>query len=326
MRSNWAERRDSVFDVRTAFQRSSFWRSRFARHASRITRHVLATLVIALPWHTAFALTPVPPLTSPVTDLTNTLTPSQVSSLEQTLLAFEQKKGSQIAVLMVPTTEPEAIEQYSIRVVDAWKLGRAKVDDGVLFLIAKNDRAMRIEVGKGLEGALPDVIAKRIIRDVVTPHFRTGDFYLGVVAGTDRIMSVVSGEPLPEPTIAERARKPTSDIGSILPVLLFAMIAITGVLRAIFGRFGGASLASVVVGFIVWMIVGTIVVAVIAAIIAFVIALVGGGGSGMSRRGGRYYGGGGFGGGWSGGSGGGFGGGWSGGGGGFGGGGASGRW
>lgn len=301
--------------------------SRFSRFVSRVARlGLVSCLLAAVP---AFALTPVPPLTSPVTDLTNTLTSSQAASLEQTLRAFEQKKGSQVAVLIVPTTEPETIEQYSMRVVETWKLGREQEDDGVLFLIAKNDRAMRIEVGYGLEGALPDAVAKRIIRDVVTPHFRAGDFYLGIVAGTDHIMRIVNGEPLPAPTIAERARKPTSDIGSILPVLLFAMIAITGVLRAIFGRIGGASLASVVVGFIVWMIVGTLVVALIAAVIAFLITLLGGGGSGMSRRRGGWYsrtggfGGGIGGGGWGGG---GFGGGWSGGGGGFGGGGASGRW
>ena len=302
--------------------------ARLARHASRVTHHAIVALVVALQCPNAFALTPVPALTSPVTDLTNTLTPSQVASLDQTLRAFEQKKGSQVAVLMVPTTEPEAIEQYSIRVAEAWKLGREQEDDGVLFVIAKNDRAMRIEVGYGLEGALTDAATKRIIRDVVTPHFRTGEYYLGIVAGTDRIMSIVNGEPLPEPTIAQRARKPTSDIGSILPVLLFGIIAVTGFLRAIFGRLGGASLASVIVGFIVWMIVGTAVVALIAGVIAFVIALLGGGGGGVSRR--RRGFGGGWGGGWSGGSsggfGGGFGGGWSGGGGGFGGGGASGRW
>jgi uncharacterized protein len=307
------ETRDSRFEIRD-------W-----RFGGILSRLGLPSLLLSI--GPAFALTPVPPLTSPVTDLTNTLTPSQVASLDQTLRAFEEKKGSQVAVLIVPTVEPETIEQYSIRVAEAWKIGRKGVDDGVLFIIAKNDRAMRIEVGYGLEGALPDVAAKRIIRDVVTPHFRSGDFYLGIVAGADRIMAIISGEPLPEPTIAQRARKPTSDIGSIMPVLMFGVIAFSFVLRAIFGRIGGASLASVVVGFIVWMIVGTMVVAVIAAIIAFVITLIGGGGSGMSRRGRRYYGsGGGWGGGWSGGGGGGFGGGWSGGGGGFGGGGASGRW
>jgi len=320
------EKRDAILGTRKSRFEIGDWRfgEVLSRLVSRFSSLGLAALFLAaIP---AFALVPIPPLTSPVTDLTNTLTTSQAASLDQTLRAFEQKKGSQVAVLIVPTTEPETIEQYSIRVAEAWKVGRKSIDDGVIFVIAKNDRAMRIEVGYGLEGALTDVAAKRIIRDVVTPHFRSGDFYLGIVAGMDRIMGIVSGEPLPEPTIVERARKPSSDIGSSLPVLLFIVIGVSGMLRAIFGRLGGASLASVGVGLIVWLIVGTVVIALIAAVIAFVIALLGGGGGGMSRRrGGWYRGHGGFGGGWGGGSSGGFGG-WSGGGGGFGGGGASGRW
>jgi uncharacterized protein len=266
----------------------------------------------------AFADVPVPRLTSPVTDLTGTLSSGQIASLDQSLRAFEARKGSQVAVLIVATTEPESIEQYSIRVADAWKLGRKGVDDGAIFLIAKNDRNMRIEVGRGLEGALPDVIAKRIIRDDVTPHFRTGEFYLGILAGTDRIMRTIDGEPLPKPSVMQRARKPGSDIGSALPILLIISMVAGGILRSIFGRMGGASLASVAAGFIVWLLLGTLSVAIIAAIIAFIVTLTTGGGSGWSG-GGRSGWGGGFGGG-------GGGGGWSGGGGGFGGGGASGRW
>jgi uncharacterized protein len=231
-----------------------------------------------------------------------------------------------VAVLLVPTVQPETIEQYSIRVAEAWKIGRKKVDDGVIFVIAKNDRDMRIEVGYGLEGALPDAIAKRIIRDDVTPHFRAGEFYLGIVAGTDRIMRTIDGEPLPAPTLAQRAQKPSSDIGSALPVLLIGALVVGGILRSIFGRFGGASLTSVAAGFIVWLLVGTVVAAIIAGIIAFFITLMGGGGSGWSNRRGGGWGGGFGGGGWSGGGGFGGGGGWGGGGGGFGGGGASGKW
>jgi uncharacterized protein len=266
----------------------------------------------------AFANVSVPTLTSPVTDLTGTLSPTQVASLDQSLRAFEARKGTQVAVLIVPTTEPESIEQYSIRVAEAWKLGRKGVNDGVLFLIAKDDRNMRIDVGYGLEGVLPDAINKRIIRDDVTPHFRTGEFYLGILAGTDRIMRTVDGEPLPPPSVVQRARKPGSDIGSALPILLIISMVVGGILRSIFGRMGGASLASLAAGFIVWLLLGTVAIAAVAAIIAFFITLFGGG-SGL--MGGRW--GGGFGGGsWGGGGGGG----WSGGGGGFGGGGASGRW
>jgi uncharacterized protein len=270
----------------------------------------------------AFADVPIPRLASPVTDLTRTLTPSQIASLDQSLRAFEARKGSQVAVLILATTEPESIEQYSIRVADAWKLGRKGVDDGAIFIIAKDDRNMRIEVGRGLEGALPDVIAKRIIRDEVTPHFRTGEFYLGILAGTDRIMRTIDGEPLPQPNVMQRARKPGSDIGSALPILLIISIVAGGILRSIFGRMGGASLASLGAGFIVWLLLGTVALALIGAVIAFFVTLMGGGGGGWS--GGRRSGwGGGYGGGsWGGGGGGG----WSGGGGSFGGGGASGRW
>jgi len=265
----------------------------------------------------------VPALRSPVTDLTQTLTPEQSAALEQALRAFEERKGSQIAVLLVPTTQPETIEQYSIRVADAWKIGRKGIDDGVIFLIAKNDRAMFIEVGTGLQGALPDVIASRIIRDAVTPHFKAGEFYLGITAGVDRIVRTIDGEALPPPK--RRAMNVDGHIGNALPVLLIGVFVVGGILRAIFGRFGGAALASGVVGFIVWLLVSTVIVAVIAGIIAFFVTLLGGGGGGRggwsSGRRGGWGTGGGFGGGFGGG-----GGGWSGGGGGFNGGGASGRW
>src|SRR5574340_907947 len=122
----------------------------------------------------------VPPLKSRVTDLTGTLSANEAVQLEQKLAAFEEKKGSQIAVLIVPTTQPETIEQYAIRVAEAWKLGRKGVDDGVLLLIAKNDRTLRIEVGYGLEGVLPDAIAKRIIDELIVPAFRQGDFAAGL--------------------------------------------------------------------------------------------------------------------------------------------------
>jgi uncharacterized protein len=255
----------------------------------------------------------IPPLSSPVTDLTQTLTREQAASLEQTLRAFEQRKGSQIAVLLVPTTQPESIEQYSIRVAEAWKIGRKGIDDGVIFLIAKDDRALRIEVGYGLEGALPDAVASRIIRDVVTPQFRSGDFYGGIAAGVDRIIRTIDGEPLPEP-VKSRASNTEGKLFDALPVFLMAVFVVGGILRAIFGRLGGAAVAAAAVAVIVWLLIGTLVVAIIAAIIAFIATLVGGGGGGWSSGRRSGWGGGGFGGGWSGG------------GGGFGGGGASGRW
>lgn len=283
-------------------------------------------LLLAFP---AFSQVPVPQLTAPVIDQTSTLTPQQVASIEQTLRAFHERKGSQIQVLIVPTTQPEAIEQYSIRVVESWQLGRQGVDDGVLLLVAKDDRAVRIEVGYGLEGALPDVIANRIVEQVVVPRFRQGDFAGGIVEGIDRIIAVIEGEPLPEP---QRRTQPSGEgIGSALPLLLMLVFVGGGILRRMLGAFGGSAAVGGIAGIGAWLLTSVVGVAIGAALIAFIFTLMGGGGgfggggwsSGRRGRGGGWggWGGGGFGGGsWGGG------GGWSGGGGGFGGGGASGRW
>src|SRR5262245_41043112 len=166
---------------------------------SALRRALLAAAFLILPLPAAAAEAPVPPLKSRVTDLTATLTPDQRAALEAKLATFETKKGAQVAVLIVPTTQPEAIEQYSIRVAEQWKLGRKRVDDGAILVIAKNDRKLRIEVGRGLEGAIPDAIAKRIVSDVIAPRFREGDFYGGITAGVDRILRTIEGEPLPPP-------------------------------------------------------------------------------------------------------------------------------
>jgi uncharacterized protein len=266
----------------------------------------------------------VPPLKSRVTDLTSTLSPDQSAALEQSIAAFEARKGSQIAVLIVPTTQPETIEQYSIRVVDAWKLGRKGIDDGVLLLVAKDDRDMRIEVGRGLEGALTDIAAKRIEAEYIVPRFREGDYAGGISAGVDRIMKVIDGEPLPPP----KQNAPTGNRINLESLLLtgFVLIFVVGgILRAIFGRFIGSGIVGGVIAAIAWVMAGTILAAVAAGLIAFVFSLFGAargvGGypvGGWSSRGGwgsGGFGGGGFGGG-----------GFSGGGGGFSGGGASSRW
>src|SRR5450759_2670896 len=147
----------------------------------------------------ALADVAVPPLSGRVVDQTATLSSGDVASLTQTLKALEARKGSQVAVLIVPTTAPETIEQYSIRVAEAWMIGRKKIDDGALLVVAKNDRKLRIEVGYGLEGALNDVTANRIIDEVITPKFRNGDFAGGISAGVDRIVAVIDGEKLPAP-------------------------------------------------------------------------------------------------------------------------------
>jgi uncharacterized protein len=275
---------------------------------------------------TAFAqsLQPIPELRARVTDLTGTLSSAEASALEERLAAFEARKGAQVAVLIVATTQPEEIEQYSIRVATAWQLGRAASDDGALLLVAKDDRALRIEVGRGLEGALTDATSNRIIDEAIVPRFRAGDFAGGVGAGVDRMLAVIDGEPLPEP-------QPAWDDGSlrgiegVLPFALFAIPIAGGLLRRIFGRVLGPLLAGGVVFALVWFITGVFLIALAFALFTMLFAALAG-----SRPRGRYrrghhpgwgsFGGGGFGGGGFGG------GGFSGGGGSFGGGGASGRW
>ncbi len=266
-----------------------------------------------------------PQLASRVTDVTNTLTAAERSALEQKLAAFEARKGAQIAVLVVPTTQPEAIEQYSIRVVDAWKLGRAKPDDGALLLVAMQDRALRIEVGRGLEGALTDLVANRIIDETITPRFREGDFAGGISAGVDRMIAVVDGEALPEP---EQHWKAPQALGGMLPILFMIVFVGSTVLRAMFGRGFGSLATGGVVGGLAWFVTQALGLAIGVGLVGLVLSLaLGFGGGGRWSSGPRHggwttggWGGGGFGGG------GGGGGGFRGGGGSFGGGGASGRW
>ena len=262
----------------------------------------------------AAAQVAVPPLTGHVIDQTGTLTAEQKASLEQTLAAFEASKGSQLAVLMIPSSAPEAIEQFALRVAEQWKLGRKKIDDGVILVVAKNDRALRIEVGYGLEGALNDATSKRIISETILPRFKQQDFYGGISAGVAQMIRVIEGEPLPAPSGKPAAS--SGGVGQYAPVLLILALAVGGVLRAALGRVAGSLAAGGTVAVVAWFVVGALSVALVAGLVALFVTLLGGG---MGRRGlGGYYGGGGRGG---------FGGGgFRGGGGGFGGGGASGRW
>jgi uncharacterized protein len=292
-------------------------------------RVVIPALLLLLCGGGAIAEVAIPPQRAAVTDLTQTLTPEQSATLESRLRDFEAKKDVRIAVLLVPTTQPETIEQYSIRVTDAWKLRREGVDAGVLLLVAKDDRAVRIEVGYGLEGALPDVIANRIIERVIVPRFRAGDFFGGLDEALTRIIAVVEGEPLstpPEEGPPAEERPGGDSLGPSVPLLLMLLFVGSGILRRMLGGFGGASVTAGLAGILVWILTSVLAISIGAAVIAFLFTLFGGGGGRgwTSPRGGRWRGGG-FGGGFGGGGGGGFGGGgWSGGG--FGGGGASGRW
>jgi uncharacterized protein len=265
--------------------------------------------------YAAADLVAVPPLTSRIVDLSATLSADQQAQLETRLREFEQRKGSQIAVLIVPTTQPEAIEQYAIRVAEQWKIGRKKADDGAILVIAKNDRALRIEVGYGLEGALNDATSKRLIDDIIVPRFKQADFYGGIQAGVDSMIKVIDGETLP----AVARQDPGSDsvdIRQLLPVVLVAAVVLGGVLRSVIGRVPGAVLTGGVIGLAAWFIAGLALTAIVAGALGFFFTLMGGRmGMGGIYMGHGHHGGGGRGSG-----------GFRGGGGGFGGGGSSGRW
>lgn len=277
---------------------------------------LLLTALLGIVW-ISHAELPVPPLTAPVIDQTTTLTPEQQRTIEQRLRAFEQRKGSQIALLLVATTQPESIEQYSMRVVEQWKLGREKIDDGVLLIIAKDDRTLRIEVGYGLEGVLNDALSKRIISELITPRLRQGDFYGGITAGIEQIIRLIDGEPLPPPS--QRPARDRLEIANLLPLLFIIVLMAGGALRALLGRPLGALVSGTLIGLLTWFLAGALLIALLAGIGAFLFTLLGHAGRGLGGFPGGFGGRGGFGGG-------GFGGGFSGGGGGFGGGGASGRW
>lgn len=283
------------------------------REALRLIAAFWLALVLALPWCAA-AQVAVPPLQGHVTDLTGTFTAEQKATLEQTLTAFEAQKGSQLAVLLVPTTAPEVIEQYAIRVAEQWKLGRKNVDDGVILVVAKNDRTLRIEVGYGLEGSLTDLTSQRIISETILPRFKRGEFFDGVAVGVDQIIQVINGESLPEPSI--RTARSDQSLRQLMPFLFIVALGVGGVLRRMMGNVSGSVVTGIVVTAVAWFAVGTLLIAVLAGAAAAFVTLLGIGsahhGMGGYHRGSR--------GGWGGG------GGFRGGGGGFGGGGSSGRW
>ena len=252
--------------------------------------HVAARALLALSLlvcGAALAEVAVPPYERRVTDLTATLSPDQAAALEQKLAALEQRKGSQLAVLIVPTTDPEAIEQYSIRVAEQWKLGRKGVDDGAILLVAKDDRALRIEVGYGLEGVLTDLMSKRIIEDIVVPRFKSGDFYAGIDAGVDAMIKLVDGEPLPQPQPWKTPKVGIEAFQTLFVVGFILVVVVGGVLRALFGRLPAAVLIGAGAAAIGWLLVASLVAAAVVGIIAFLFTLFGG----MPRLGRRGWGG-----------------------------------
>jgi uncharacterized protein len=281
---------------------------------------------------TAQGLLPVPPLSARVIDQTGTLDAIQLKGLEDKLAALEQAKGTQIAILMVPTSQPEDIASYANRVGNTWKIGRKDVGDGVLVIVAKDDRKVRIEVAKTLEGAIPDLAAKQIIDDAITPNFRKGDFAGGLHAAADQLIARIQGEPLPAPQRRDARTGGGGFDWTNLAILLFFVVPIVGgMLRGMLGRKLGSLATGGGIGAIALLVTSSLVVAVIAGVVALLFSLMSGGTPSLGSRrhggwgAGPWIGGaGGSAGGWGGGGGGGWGG--SGGGGDFGGGGASGDW
>jgi uncharacterized protein len=288
--------------------------------AGRLAAGCLALLLCLPVFRAAATELPVPPLSGRVVDPAGLLQANTRQQLETRLAALEQRKGAQVAVLLVPTTQPESIEEYAVRVFAAWELGRRGVDDGVLLVLARDDRRLRIEVGYGLEGVIPDAVAKRIIAEHVVPLLRQGDLDSGLLAGVTQIARLIDGEPLPAP--APRApRGAAAASGGWLadPAswLFWGLVAVSfagRLLRALFGRLLAALLVAACTAVLAGILLGAWWLGLLIGFGVFLLVLLGGG---LPGFGGRGYGGGR--GGWGGG-------GFSGGGGRSGGGGASGGW
>ena len=265
----------------------------------------LLLLSAVLGWPLGHAQVPVPPLTGHVVDTTQTLSPADQAQIEQALTALEARKGSQLAVLLVRSTKPEPMEQFALRVAEQWKLGRKKVDDGAILILAKDDRTLRIEVGYGLEGALNDATCQRIIEETITPHLRQQDFAGGITAGMQRMVQIIDAEPLPA-----RATPSSADPMKDISWIIVAGVLLGFVLRAVLGRFPGAVMTAAIVGVVSFLLLGVLSMALMAGDITLLTTWLGITGLLHARYGGRGGPGGGF----------------KGGGGGFGGGGASGKW
>ncbi len=245
----------------------------------------------------AAELVPLPALSARVTDLTATLDETQRGRLEAQLAAIDRAGGAQIAILLLPTTQPEAIEQFGIRLAEAWKIGHKGADNGVIVIVAKNDRKMRIEVGYGLEGSIPDAIAKRVIAERMAPAFKQGDFFGGLRAAIEGLDQAIGGSSAAAPA-AMPSSKPSksAEDSDLLPWLMAAVVA-GGVLRMIFGFFGSL-LAAVVAGWLGLAIFGSWLAALLVGFVIFILSFfnlfsLGGFGGGGSSSGGGFSGGGG---------------------------------
>jgi uncharacterized protein len=248
-----------------------------AKGLTRLLLGMMAWVILTLSPAWAQALVPVPPLTARVMDQTGTLAPGDVAALEQQLKSFEQQRGTQIVVLVLPSTAPEDIADFTQRLGDAWKIGRRDVGDGVLLVVALNDRRLRIAPAKSLEGAVPDLAAQRIIEQVITPAFRQGDVAGGLRAGLSHLQARIEGEALPLPKAGAQGGKPTGadevDWLNLAVLLLVALPAVTGVLRRVLGQRVGALGAGGVVGVVVWSMTGLLWLGGIAAMLGLMSAL-----------------------------------------------------
>jgi uncharacterized protein len=248
-----------------------------AKGLTRLLLGMMVWVILTLSPAWAQALVPVPPLTARVMDQTGTLAPGDVAALEQQLKSFEQQRGTQIVVLVLPSTAPEDIADFTQRLGDAWKIGRREVGDGVLLVVALNDRRLRIAPAKSLEGAVPDLAAQRIIEQVITPAFRQGDVAGGLRAGLSHLQARIEGEALPLPKAGAQGGKPTGadevDWLNLAVLLLVALPAVTGVLRRVLGQRVGALGAGGVVGVVVWSMTGLLWLGGIAAMLGLMSAL-----------------------------------------------------
>lgn len=265
------------------------WRQSLCRPLQLALLGLSLGLCLSLAWlsqaQAAYGLTELPALVSPVTDLTNTLTAAEQTALNQKLTEFSRVHGSQIAVLLLPSTQPEGLEQFGIRLAETWNIGRDKQDDGVILLIAKNDRKMRIEVGYGLEGAIPDAIAKRIISEQLAPAFKRGQFYGGINQATDTLIQLIQGEHLPAPA-ANQVDAPAHWM-SWLPMLMIAAMVAGAILKGLFGTVPGSLLTGAAMGAVAgWLGAALLVMGLVAlASTVFVMAMAGRSGAGLPYAG-----------------------------------------
>lgn len=237
---------------------------------------MFAAVGVATPaW--AQALVSVPPLTARVMDQTGRLAVADVAALEQQLMAFEQQRGTQIVVLLVPSTAPEDIADFTQRLGDAWKIGRPEVGDGLLLVVALNDRRLRIAPAKALEGAVPDLAAKRIIDQVITPAFRQGDVAGGLRAGLNHLQARIEGEALPLPEPGTQRSQKVGVVGAdwldLAVLFIFAVPLVAAVLRRVLGQRLGALAAGAAAGVLAWIMTGLLWLGVMAALLGLLTAL-----------------------------------------------------